>query len=436
MFERARLRLALYYAAALAVVLLAIGVSAYLVLRNQLDHEIDESLAKALTDLRAAPVSVLTGTLDGRLQRQGPDDRSGTADRQGRGRLPVENLPTDVFYIATGEDGTVLWNPRNVLPAQFPLADLASASSAKEISRDVQGSDHRYRLVVTAISSPNQSAIRLVIGRSLNARDYQLRVLTFVLGAGGVVGVLLAAAGGFWIAGRALLPIRTALETQRRFVSDASHELRTPVAVVKANAELVLRHPAQTVEANIGQVEAINEEADHMAKLVGDLLTLARADEEQIQIARERLNLDELLDALVRDMTALAHIKGISLSARLASGEIDADAQRMRQLGAILVDNALKFTPSGGSVALRSWRDGNRVAFSVTDSGPGISEADQALIFDRFYRGDKARSSGGTGLGLAIAQWIVTAHGGRIMVESKPGEGAAFIVRLPAAKRA
>ena len=430
MFERARLRLALYYAGALAVILVAIGVSAYLILRKQLDDEINQSLAKASTDLRAAPASVLTGQSEGRPR--GP----GGEPRESRDRFPLETLSTDVFYIVMSGDGTVLWNPRNVQLAQFPLAELANEPSEAETSLDVHGQDHHYRLVSASVPGPNQTPIRLVIGRSLDARDYQLRALSIVLGVGGVAGVLLAAVGGFWIAGRALVPIRTTLETQRRFVSDASHELRTPVAVVKANAELVLRHPDQTVEANIDQVAAINEEADHMAKLVGDLLTLARADEEQIQITRVRLNLDELLDTLVRDMTALADMKGIALSAELASGEIDADAQRIRQLGAILLDNALKFTPSGGRVAVRSWRDGHRVAFLVTDTGPGISAEDQALIFDRFYRGDKARSSGGTGLGLAIAQWIVTAHGGRVTVESKPGEGATFTVRLPASRRA
>ena len=430
MFERARLRLALYYAGALAVILVAIGVSAYLILRKQLDDEINQSLAKASTDLRAAPASVLTGQSEGRPR--GP----GGELRESRDRLPLETLSTDVFYIVMTDDGTVLWNPRNVQLAQFPLAELAHEAAEAEISMDVHGQDHHYRLVSAPVPGLNQTPIRLVIGRSLDARDYQLRALSIVLGVGGVAGVLLAAVGGFWIAGRALVPIRTTLETQRRFVSDASHELRTPVAVVKANAELVLRHPDQTVEANIDQVAAINEEADHMAKLVGDLLTLARADEEQIQITRVRLNLDELLDTLVRDMTALADMKGIALSAELASGEIDADAQRIRQLGAILLDNALKFTPSGGRVAVRSWRDGHRVAFLVRDTGPGISAEDQALIFDRFYRGDKARSSGGTGLGLAIAQWIVTAHGGRVTVESKPGEGATFTVRLPASRRA
>lgn len=430
MFERARLRLALYYAGALAVILLAIGVSAYVILRNQLDDEINESLAKASAELMAAPPSMLTGVTEPRPRILGSESR------EPRDRQPIETLSTDVFFIATREDGSVLWNPRNVEIEEFPLAELASQPAESVTTRDVEGEDHRYRVVVFSVISPTQATVRVVVGRSMDARDYQLRVLTIVLGVGGVAGVLLAAVGGFWIAGRALIPIRATLETQRRFVSDASHELRTPVAVVKANAELVLRHPDQTVEANIDQVAAINEEADHMAKLVGDLLTLARADEEQIQITRERLNLDELLDGLVRDMTALADAKGIALSAQLGSGEIDADAQRIRQLGAILLDNALKFTPSGGRVVVRSWRDGGRVAFSVADTGPGIQEDDHVLIFDRFYRGDKARSSGGTGLGLAIAQWIVTAHGGRISVESRPGDGATFIVRLPAGRRA
>ena len=436
MFERARLRLAIYYAGALAVILLAIGISAYVILRNQLDDEINQSLAQASVDLRAAPVAILTGAAEARPRPTGSDDHSsGSDDHQPRERVPLETLSTDVFYIATSTDGTVLWNPRNVQVTQFPLVHLASQSPDDQVSHDVQGSDHRYRLISTSVQGPNQAEVRLIIGRSLSARDHQLRALTIIFGTGGLAGVLLAAAGGFWIAGRALVPIRTTLETQRRFVSDASHELRTPVAVMKANAELVLRHPDQTVEANIDQVAAINEEADHMAKLVGDLLTLARADEEQIQISRERVHLDELLDGLVRDMTALADVKGIALTAQLASGEIEADAQRIRQLGAILLDNALKFTPAGGRVTVRSWRDGHRINFAVSDTGPGISEEDHALIFDRFYRGDKARSSGGTGLGLAIAKWIVTAHNGRITVESKPNEGAAFTVRLPSGKR-
>ncbi|MCC6381603.1 MAG: HAMP domain-containing histidine kinase, partial [Dehalococcoidia bacterium] len=192
------------------------------------------------------------------------------------------------------------------------------------------------------------------------------------------------------------------------------------------------RHPDQTVEANVDQVAAINEESDHLGRLVGDLLTLARADEERLGLVHEAVDLDDLLDALVRDMTALAEAKRVALTGDLHGGRVEGDPQRLRQLATILIDNALKFTPPGGSVRVRAWREGSRVAFSVSDTGPGVSAADQPRIFDRFFRSDEARSpEGGTGLGLAIARTIAEAHHGRIGVESVPGNGATFSVRLP-----
>ncbi|MBA4180335.1 MAG: two-component sensor histidine kinase [Anaerolinea sp.] len=430
MFERARLRLALWYAGAMAVIFLLTGVAAYVILGNQLDDEIDDSLTRSLEDLQAVPPFMIAeGAFPARPRHPMPVDESNRDDRP---RDSFGGISSDVFYILATAGGEVLANPRNLELEHFPLARLGGSQAGTTAWAEFDDEDGHYRVVSTAQPIPGQPDGRLIVGRSLEARDYQLRALAIVLGVGGVAGVALAAVGGFWIAGRTLVPIRATLETQRRFVSDASHELRTPVSVMKANAELVLRHPDQTVEANIDQVAAINEEADHMARLVGDLLTLARADEQRVQLEKQRLDLDELLDSLVRDMTALAESKGVQLSARLASGELEGDQQRLRQLGAILLDNALKFTPPRGQVTVKSWRDGRNVAFSVTDTGPGIPPEDQPLIFDRFYRGDKARSSGGTGLGLAIAQWIVTAHGGRIGVESPPGHGATFTVRLPA----
>lgn len=431
MFQRARLRLALWYAGALAVIFLVTGGSAYVILGRELDNEINTSLNQSLASLHSLPSFMVAGVADpaSRPRRISEDGEHG-----GRARDPLVGLPSDVFFIVTTANGDVVANPRNIEVDHFPLARIAGASSDGVARDEFNGDDRHYRVVSRAQPVPGEGDGRIIVGRSLDARDHQLRALAIVLGVGGVTGVLFAALGGFWIAGRTLVPIRTTLETQRRFVSDASHELRTPVAVMKANAELVLRHPGQTVEENIDQVAAINEEADHMARLVGDLLTLARADEQRIQLDKRRLDLDELLDALVRDMTALAESKAVALTSELGSGELDGDQQRLRQLGAILLDNALKFTPPHGNIAVRSWRDGHRLVFSVSDTGPGISAEDQPLIFDRFYRGDKARSSGGTGLGLAIAQWIVTAHGGRISVESQPGQGAAFTVRLPARK--
>ena len=424
MFERARLRLALWFAAVMAAVLLAVAVGAYLVTRNELDGEINRSLATAAGDLSAMTYRELG---PGEAER-GPGPRPRT---EGRG------FSTDVFSLVLNAEGVVVSNPRNLDVSRFPIAELQAptdASGADVAWQDFSAGGERYRVaIVPAHAFPGgPTAGSLVVGRSLDARDYQLRLLAIVLAAGGIGGVLLAAGGGFWLAGRALVPIRRSLETQRRFLSDASHELRTPVAVMKANAELLLRHPEQTVEANIDQVAAINEESDHLTKLVGDLLMLARADEQRLEVSREDVDLDALLDGIVRDMTALADGRGARLLGQFAAGTVEGDPQRLRQLVAILLDNALKFTPAGGTIEVRASGQGSRVTIAVADTGRGIAAENLPRIFDRFYRADEARSpQPGAGLGLSIARWIAEAHGGRITVESVAGAGSTFTVRFP-----
>lgn len=423
MFARARWRLALWYAAAFTAILLALGLSAYVVMARQLDREIDDSLQRSLTALSSGPVRLDPPRNDDVHVWGGPPPDAGS------------RLSTDVFYFVVSSEGELLTNPRDFDAASLPLARLVQEPGQPSRFSEFSAGGERYRVLSLGdfVTSDSQQ-VTLVVGRSLNARDYQLRLLAIVLGAGGVGGILLATAGGFWLAGRALVPIRESLETQRRFVSDASHELRTPVAVMKANAELLLRHPDQTVEANIDQVAAINEESDHLTRLVGDLLTLARADEQRIEVVRRPIDLRELLESLTRDMTALAEAKDVTLRANLAPATVDGDAQRLRQLATILLDNALKFTPRGGTVTVASTRQGSKVEFSVRDTGPGIAAKDLPRIFDRFFRADQARApQSGTGLGLAIARWIAEAHDGRITAASTPGQGSTFTVRLPAA---
>jgi len=204
---------------------------------------------------------------------------------------------------------------------------------------------------------------------------------------------------------------------------------------MKANNELLLRHHDQTIEANLDQVEAIATEADHMARLVSDLLTLARADEGRIEISRERVDVAELVAELARDIRPLAEARAITVETDLGPAPVEVDRARMRQLLLILVDNALKYTPSGGRVAVQTRRSGRRVVLSVADTGPGIAAEHHERIFDRFYRVDtgRARVEGGAGLGLPIARWIAEVHGGQIGVASTLGKGTTFTVRLPAA---
>jgi signal transduction histidine kinase len=252
---------------------------------------------------------------------------------------------------------------------------------------------------------------------------------------GGLIGLGASIAIGFWLAGRTLTPIRHALESQRRFVSDASHELRTPLAVAKANSALILDDPEGNIESHLDQAEAIATELDHLTVLVGDLTTLARADEGRANLLLEPLDLGELTAEVVRDMGALADVLGVNLTAETGPAPITGDRARLRQLLMILVDNSLKYAHQGGAVHVRSCIEGHRAELSVSDDGDGIAPADQKRIFERFYRadGERTRSKGGTGLGLAIGKWITEAHGGRITVESHPGKGTTFHVRLPLA---
>ncbi len=426
------------------VVLAGLGAGAFAVLRHQLDSDIDRSLEEALAEVRniAPPATAVPpgGSEDhsaGGDEKDGHEDEEHHDDDDDGDPLPsaVTALPTDIFTVWLGRDGVVLANPRQIQLDVFPLVDLAGDANEGGL-REISVHEDRYRLAV-ARGGPDSGAVAVFVGRSLDARDRQLEALAGVLFLGGVAGLALAAAGGYVIAGRTLAPIRAALETQRRFVSDASHELRTPVAVVRANAEVLLRHPGQDIDENIDQVAAIADEAEHMSRLVTDLLTLARADEQRLELVREAFELDELLASVVRDMAPVAEARGVELVSQLSPVTVDGDRQRIRQVVAILIDNAIKFTPAAGTVHVTCTREGNRGEFRVTDTGVGIEAAELRRIFERFYRADVARTGGGgTGLGLAIARSLVEAHGGQISVDSTPGRGTTFIVRLGSAHRA
>jgi len=430
MFTRARLVLATWFALALLATLVVVGGTAYALIRRDIDREIDESLES--TQLL--------------LQNMQPEpSRNGPGDNRNRGEgLPIAyddlrrlppGIPSDVFVVYTDAAGEVSANPRNVDVDDVDFGELcekATSESSQKATADLGSGTGNVRIVTFAGTRAGEW---VHIGRSLEARDRQLRTLTTVFAVGGLGGVAAAAAGGVWLAGLALRPIRTSFERQRQFVSDASHELRTPLAVLRANGELLQRHPDDTIAKNMDQVDAITSEAEAMTKLVEDLLTLARADEGAANLAKERVSLGAVLEELGRDMEALAKGRDVVLKVDVAPVEVEGDRHRLRQLGAILMDNALKYTPAGGGVSLRASHAGKWAEFSVTDTGPGIPAADQERIFDRFVRVDSARTraAGGSGLGLAIAKWIAEAHGGRIWVESMPGNGSRFVVRLPAA---
>jgi two-component system, OmpR family, sensor histidine kinase BaeS len=216
-------------------------------------------------------------------------------------------------------------------------------------------------------------------------------------------------------------------EQRRNLLADVTHELRTPLTVIQGNVEGILDGVYTADEAHL---KSILEETQVLSRLVDDLRTLALAESGALQLRREPTDLAVLLGETAAAFKAQADGRGVLLA---AEGMLDApllnlDPERLREVLANLVANALRYTPAGGRIALRLSQDGTIMRVEVADSGPGIPAEDLAYVFNRFY---KSSDSGGMGLGLSIAKTLVEAHGGKIRVESQVGQGTAFIISLP-----
>jgi len=224
-----------------------------------------------------------------------------------------------------------------------------------------------------------------------------------------------------------------AFQRQKQFTSDASHELRTPLAVIEAESTLALqkeRPPSDYRQS----LEIVSREARQMSYLINQLLTLARADAGKAQWNFTEVDLGKLITDLSIDVEVLCQEKGLSFQLGQAQDlVVKGDEARLRELFMNLLDNAIRYTPSPGTVSLSLRREGQMVVVAITDTGVGIPAEDIPFIFERFYRGDKSRSraEGGSGLGLAICRHIAEAHGGKIEVESQVGAGSTFSVWLP-----
>ena len=223
-------------------------------------------------------------------------------------------------------------------------------------------------------------------------------------------------------------------QSRSQFVSNASHELKTPLTTMKILLENLIYQPDMPAELRGEFMQDMNHEIDRLTNVVTDLLTLTQADSHQSPLKPERTDLSSLAEEALHLLRPAAEKRDQSLNAAITPGlRITCDPGKVRQIITNLVDNAFKYTPDGGEITVSLTDQGETVALTVTDNGVGIPEEDQAHIFDRFYRVDKARSraTGGTGLGLAIVRQMVTMHRGEITVTSTPGEGSAFTVTLP-----
>jgi len=453
-----KFRFTIWYLLVLAVLLIALSAGVYFYLSRSLYRNLDDSLELRSTQLQSIP-AILESISQGEFQEE-------------LGEIVI-------LYFYTGSQ-LVEVSPRGIsipLSHEFISQAIAGTSSFATI-QTAEGERLRLLAVPINISIPGPppgiQPAALVIARSTKQIDQALAGLLRTLIIAVPLALALAAAGGIFLARRALKPVdkiaqtareieesdlsqrinvntkdelgrlaatlnemigrlEKAFQHQKQFTSDASHELRTPLAVIEAESTLALqkeRPPSDYRQS----LEIVSREAKQMSSLIDQLLTLARADAGKEQWNFTEVDLGKLITDLSIDGEVLCQEKGLSF--QLGQPQdlvVKGDEARLRELFMNLLDNAISYTPTPGTVSFSLRREEQMAVVAITDTGIGIPAEDIPLIFERFYRVGKSRSraEGGSGLGLAICRHIAEAHGGKIEVESQVGVGSTFSVWLP-----
>ena len=431
-----RFRLTVWYAVVLTAGLALFGGLLWVSLRHRLLADIDRELAGRASRLESF------------FRHEAAVSGVDLADEL---REFCQALPETSYVALRGARG---------FSFQYPVGATGVPARSRMLERQFVMNGETYEL---ELGAPAQD-VRYVLGL--------LRLLLWSLVP--VVGAI-ACIGGYWLSGRALKPVQdvtaaalmisienlsgrlpvpatgdeiarlaevlnsmlgrleSAVKTLSQFAADASHELRTPLAVIRTTAELALRR-GRTPESYRESLQSVVAEAQRMTQLVEDLLTLARSDTTAASMPRLPVDLRDILGAVYAEMASLADERQIRVQLSLGKEPAIVAGNRpaLHRLFVLLLDNALKYSPSGGSVVVNLDRAESRWLVTIRDFGAGIAAADLPHIFERFYRADPARSGGGHGLGLPLAETIARAHGATIDVRSKVGEGSSFRVNFVA----
>jgi signal transduction histidine kinase len=319
------------------------------------------------------------------------------------------------------------------LPLRAPYAPAAEAALARGTDlRTIALEDGSLVRLLTYRLPIDGSEQVIQVGRTLGDQQRVLDRLLRVLAILGGAGALVLASGSWWLAGKTLVPAQQAWEKQQAFIANASHELRAPLTLIRASAEVAQRGLARG-DTGWPLLADILSEIDHMASLVDDLLLLSRLDTGRLRMELQDIPLEAFLSEIDRSGGRVAAERQIRFRCAVDPAlTLRGDPTRLRQVILILVDNAFHYTPAGGAVDLRAGSHGGQVTIEVQDSGPGIDPADLPHVFERFYRSSSNETARGTGLGLAIAKALVEAQAGTISLENAPSTGTVARISLPA----
>ena len=482
MLDSVRVRLTLWYSLVLTFVLISLAVLTYFLYWHNTSQRTDSDIAQ----LSEAFATTFNAEI--------ADETGPGAVKNAAREAMLEHRFRSTYFALLDDSGAVLQSSldlttagdsRDALPADFFSSSSFRSLVASTRTGDlhtIHGGKNGYRALARPLSVAGRS-YTLVVLQSLHPQNEMMEDIrnTFLWAI--PMALLLAGVGGYFLARKSLAPIaamvsqargmgaanlhrrlsvanerdelgqlahtfnqllarlEASFEQQRRFMADASHELRTPVAILRGEAEVTLSQPERSPSEYRETLSILREESQRLAHIIEDLFTLARADAGQYPLTLRDAYLDELAsEALVR-ARSLALSKNITLTSAIEPDlPIRADEALLGRMLLNLLDNAIKYSPSGSTVTLACRRDGDRYLVSVSDNGPGIPPDLQPRIFERFFRTDKARArsegeTGGAGLGLSIARWIAEAHHGHLELMRSDATGSVFTATLAASPR-
>ena len=411
MLEKIRRRLTLGYAVIFALILAFLSVVAVAGFAREMTVQQDDLLTQ---EARNQATNLLNG-----------EQREVLAEGS-----------TEFSWIALDLDGRVTNSDPVASSLGLPDARLARETLAKVgedgmASATIRGRNGSVRAVSMPMYDGDEVVGTIQYARSLTEVRKTVRGLVLVLLPLTFGGLGFAALGGLYMSSRAMRPVKDSFERQRAFVADASHELKTPLTLIRADGEVVLyRGDVNPEDRKL--IEHALAETDRMDSVLSNLLLVARLDAGQLRVAREPFDLSATIVETAERFRARAASEGITLEVSASDGlPALGDPEKTGQILAALLDNALRFTPAEGTITVAGRSDGSWSEVTITDTGPGFALKHLPHVFDRFYRALAARPRGGTGLGLTIARDLARSQGGDLCAQNAEGGGARFCLEVP-----